>query len=242
MKHEQVEAHAGLLSIFTLLAISVGGIMEITPLFFIENTVESVAGVRPYTPLELLGRDLYQREGCYVCHSQMIRPRQEDWLRYGHYSLAAESQYDHPAQWGSRRIGPDLARVGGKFPNSWHVQHLVSPRSLVRRSSMPSYDWIQKDLLETSDIAGRMRALAHVGVPYTEDSSGYEANLKKFGSNMAQFFDIRRVRESLSAEVKAMHGDPEHPTEMNALVAYLQVLGSLVEFGKYEEDYFVRSR
>jgi cytochrome c oxidase cbb3-type subunit 2 len=166
-KHEWIETNIGLMSVLTMLAISVGGLVEIAPLFFIDKTIEKVEGVRPYTPLEQRGRDLYIREGCYTCHSQMIRPFRDEKLRYGHYSLAAESQYDHPFQWGSKRTGPDLARLGGKYSNEWHVQHMVAPRSMVPESVMPNYPWLLDTPLDISDVEGRLKALRKVGVPYS---------------------------------------------------------------------------
>ncbi|MFW6191453.1 MAG: cytochrome-c oxidase, cbb3-type subunit II, partial [Thiohalospira sp.] len=155
MKHETIETNAGWLIILTLLVISIGGLVEIVPLYYIDETVEDVDGVRPYTPLELRGRDMYLREGCYTCHSQMVRPFRDEDLRYGHYSLAAESKYDHPFQWGSKRTGPDLARVGGKYSNEWHVQHLEAPRSVVSESIMPNYPWLSENKLDYSQIEDR---------------------------------------------------------------------------------------
>ena len=184
-KHEWIETNIGLLLVLTMLAISVGGLVEIVPLFLIKTTVEKVDGVRPYTPLELRGRDIYQREGCYLCHSQMIRPFRDEALRYGHYSLAAESQYDHPFQWGSKRNGPDLARVGKKYSNEWHVAHLTSPRSMVPESVMPNFPWLEKNELNFSDIKERMEALRKVGVPYSLTKSEYQANVKQFGAATA---------------------------------------------------------
>ncbi|MFA7095624.1 MAG: cytochrome-c oxidase, cbb3-type subunit II [Gammaproteobacteria bacterium] len=244
MKHEAVETNAGLLLVLTLLVVSIGGLVEIVPLFFINDTVEKVEGVRPYTPLELRGRDIYQREGCYLCHSQMIRPFRDEMLRYGHYSLAAESQYDHPFQWGSKRTGPDLARVGKKYSNEWHVAHLVKPRSVMPQSIMPEYPWLLENLLDYSDIAERMHALRKTGVPYSATQEEYEANVERFGEQVAQQLDIRRARESLIAQAEAgnFDGDRTRLTEMDALVAYLQMLGTLVDFSKYDEGYFVQFR
>ncbi len=244
LKHELVETNAGLLILLTLIVISIGGLVEIIPLFFINNTVEKVDGVRPYTPLELRGRDIYQREGCYLCHSQMIRPFRDETLRYGHYSLAAESQYDHPFQWGSKRTGPDLARVGGKYSNEWHVAHLMNPRTVVPESIMPQYPWLLENDLDYSDIAERMRALRKTGVPYSDTQEEYEANVKRFGEQVAKQLDIRRARENLIAQAEAHNYDGTRMrlTEMDALVAYLQMLGTLVDFGKYDEGYFVQFR
>ena len=242
--HEKIEINAGLMILFTMLAISIGGLVEIVPLFYINGTIEKVEGVRPYTPLEQRGRDIYTREGCYLCHSQMIRPFRDEAMRYGHYSLAAESQYDHPFQWGSKRTGPDLARVGGKYSNQWHVQHLTAPRSVVPASIMPNYPWLRKTDLEYADIADRMRALKAVGVPYSETEAEYQANVKQFGKEMADQFDINKAEEHLLAEAQAQDydGDPSRLTEMDALVAYLQVLGTMVDFSKYDEGYFAEFR
>ena len=243
-KHETIETNSGLLIVLSLVAMGIGGLVEIVPLFHLNETVEKVEGVRPYTPLELRGRDIYQREGCYLCHSQMIRPFRDEALRYGHYSLAAESQYDHPFQWGSKRTGPDLARVGGKYSNEWHVQHLKAPRSVVPESIMPNYPWLLQRNLQYADIADRMRALKKVGVPYSLTKEEYEANVEKFGEEVANDLDINRAEENLLAEAQAENfdGNPNKLTEMDALVAYLQMLGTLVDFNKYDEGYFVEFR
>jgi len=244
MKHESIETNAGLLLVLTMLAISIGGLVEIVPLFYIDETIEKVEGVRPYTPLEQRGRDIYVREGCYTCHSQMVRPFRDEDLRYGHYSLAAESQYDHPFQWGSKRTGPDLARVGGKYSNEWHVQHLVAPRSVVPESIMPNYPWLLENDLAYSDIANRMRALKAVGVPYSLTDDEYQANVEKFGEDVARLLDINNAEANLLAQAQAGNYDgiPGRVTEMEALVAYLQVLGTMVDFSRYDEDYFVQFR
>ncbi|OOG23085.1 cytochrome-c oxidase, cbb3-type subunit II [Thioalkalivibrio denitrificans] len=244
MKHERVETNAGLLIILTLAVISVGGLVEIVPLFYINDTVEEVEGVRPYTPLEQRGRDIYVREGCYTCHSQMIRPFRDEMLRYGHYSLAAESQFDHPFQWGSKRTGPDLARVGGKYSNEWQVQHLIDPRSVVPESIMPGYPWLAENDLQYADIEARLRALRRVGVPYSLSEEEYQANVERFGEEVARWLDISRAEENLVAQARAGNydGDPSRITEMDALVAYLQVLGTMVDFTQYDEGYFVEFR
>ncbi|BBP02868.1 cytochrome c oxidase, cbb3-type subunit II [Sulfuriferula plumbiphila] len=243
-KHEWIETNIGLLLVLTMLAISIGGLVEIAPLFFIKDTVEKVAGVRPYTPLELRGRDIYQREGCYLCHSQMIRPFRDEALRYGHYSLAAESQYDHPFQWGSKRTGPDLARVGKKYSNEWHVAHLISPRSMVPESVMPNFPWLERNELNISDISERMEALRKVGVPYSLTKSEYQANVKQFGAATAEMLSIPDARKNLIAQAESGNydGDRSKITEMDALVAYLQVLGTMVDFSKYDDDAFVKYR
>ncbi len=249
-KHESIEINAGLLLVLTLIVISIGGLVEIVPLFFINGTVEQVKtadghdAIRPYTPLELRGRDIYIREGCYLCHSQMIRPFRDEMLRYGHYSLAAESQYDHPFQWGSKRTGPDLARVGGKYSNAWHVAHLTDPRSVVPDSIMPVYPWLKKTPLEYSDIRQRMRALKAVGVPYSDTDAEYKANVKRFGKKVAEELNILDAEKNLVAQAEAgdYDGDPKHLTEMDALVAYLQMLGTMVDFRQYNEGYFAQFR
>lgn len=244
IKHESIETNAGLLIVLTLIVISIGGLVEIVPLFFINDTVEKVEGVRPYTALELRGRDIYQREGCYLCHSQMIRPFRDEWLRYGHYSLAAESQYDHPFQWGSKRTGPDLARVGGKYSDAWHVAHMINPRDVVPQSIMPSYPWLMKNDLDYSDIQARMRALKKAGVPYSETQEEYDRNVERFGSDVADQLNILRAEENLlqQALINNYDGQSSRVTEMDAMVAYLQMLGTLVDFSRYDEGYFVEFR
>ena len=242
--HESIEINAGLLIGLTLLVISIGGLVAIVPLFYIDETIEEVEGVRPYTPLEQAGRDIYVREGCYTCHSQMIRPFRDELLRYGHYSLAAESQYDHPFQWGSKRTGPDLARVGEKYSNEWHVQHLEAPRSVVPESIMPNYPWLSTTPLKTSDIAGKLRALKMVGVPYSETDEEYQANVERFGEETAGMLNIHKAEENLLLQAQAGNydGDRTNLTEMDAMVAYLQMLGTLVDFSKYDEGYFAEFR
>ncbi|HHO68714.1 MAG TPA: cytochrome-c oxidase, cbb3-type subunit II [Gammaproteobacteria bacterium] len=244
MKHESIETNAGLLIILTMIVISIGGLVEIVPLFYINTTVEKVEGVRPYSPLELRGRDIYQREGCYLCHSQMIRPFRDEWLRYGHYSLAAESKFDHPFQWGSKRTGPDLARVGGKYSNEWHVAHLLDPRSVVPQSIMPNYPWLLETDLDYSDVAERMRALKLTGVPYSETQEEYDRNVAEFGAEVADRLDILNAEENLMKQAldNDYDGQRSRVTEMDALVAYLQVLGTMVDFSKYNEGYFTEFR
>lgn len=244
MRHEQIETNSGLMLLLILVVISIGGLVEIVPLFYINETVEQVEGVRPYTPLEQRGRDIYIREGCYLCHSQQIRPFRDEWQRYGHYSLAAESQYDHPFQWGSKRTGPDLARLGGKYSNQWHVQHLKAPRSVVPQSIMPNYPWLLETDLDYSDVAERMRALRATGVPYSVTQQEYDANVKKFGQAVADQLDINQARDSLlkQGREKDFDGIPGRITEMEALVAYLQVLGTMVDFTRYDEGFFTTFR
>lgn len=234
--HGKLERHSLLLVLGILLVVSVGGLVEIAPLFFLESTIEKVKGVRPYTPLEQAGRDIYVREGCYVCHSQMIRPLRDEVERYGHYSLAAESMYDHPFQWGSKRTGPDLARVGGKYSDAWHVQHLVDPRSVVPESIMPPYAFLAQKDLKVDDIEARLRTLTRVGVPYTETAlknarADLEAQVDPTasGASLARYYGEKVNRRDFD-------GDPERLTEMDALVAYLQMLGTLVDFRTYKAD------
>ena len=242
--HESIEINSGLMIVLTLLAISIGGLVEIAPLYYIDDTIEKVDGVRPYTPLEQRGRDIYVREGCYTCHSQMIRPFRDEDMRYGHYSLAAESQYDHPFQWGSKRTGPDLARVGGKYSNAWQTQHLNNPRDVVPESIMPSYPWLLKNDLDYSDIDARMRTLRTVGVPYSINDEEYAANVEKFGTEVAEMLDINKAEKNLLAQAQSQNwdGDNTKLSEMDALVAYLQVLGTMVDFTKYDEGYFAEFR
>jgi cytochrome c oxidase cbb3-type subunit 2 len=250
-KHESIETNSAMLIVLTLVAISIGGLVEIVPLHYINGTVEEVKdpatgldAVRPYTPLEQRGRDIYTREGCYLCHSQMIRPFRDEALRYGHYSLAAESKYDHPFQWGSKRTGPDLARVGGKYSNEWHVAHLTAPRSVVPESIMPNYPWLKATELDYSDLQDRMIALKKVGVPYSQTKEEYDANVKKFGEETAKKLDINTAESNLVAQAQAGNydGNPSNISEMDALVAYLQVLGTMVDFSKFDEDYFIQFR
>src|SRR3954464_3020434 len=168
-KHQILEKNATLLLILSLAVVTIGGIVEIAPLFYLQNTIEKVEGMRPYTPLELAGRNIYIREGCYLCHSQMIRPFRDEVERYGHYSLAAESMYDHPFQWGSKRTGPDLARVGGRYSNEWHVTHLADPRAIVPQSVMPGYPFLKATEVDFANVADHLKTLRAVGVPYTDE-------------------------------------------------------------------------
>ncbi|RZL64588.1 MAG: cytochrome-c oxidase, cbb3-type subunit II [Variovorax sp.] len=193
--HEKIETNNGLMIVLILLVIAIGGLVEIVPLFFQKSTTEAVTGVEPLTPLQLAGRDVYVREGCYNCHSQMIRPFRSETLRYGHYSVAGEFVYDHPFQWGSKRTGPDLHRVGAKYSDEWHRIHLANPRDVVPESNMPGYPWLEKTPVDAEKIGDHMRALRRVGVPYTD----------------AQI-------DGAAAEVKGK-------TDMDATVAYLQSLG-----------------
>ncbi|WP_422370738.1 cytochrome-c oxidase, cbb3-type subunit II [Hoeflea sp.] len=233
-KHGIIERNATLLLVGSLVVVSIGGIVEIAPLFYLENTIEKVEGMRPYAPLELAGRNIYIREGCYVCHSQMIRPFRDEVERYGHYSLAAESMYDHPFQWGSKRTGPDLARVGDRYSNEWHVQHLIEPRSVVPESIMPSYSFLATTPLKVANITADLKANAMVGVPYTEEMiENAEADLAAQADPDA---DTSGIEERYpKAKLGDFDGDPSALTEMDALVSYLQMLGTLVDFSTYDE-------
>lgn len=193
--HASVETNNFLMIVLILLAVSFGGLVEIVPLFFQKSTTEPVTGVKPYTSLQLAGRDVYIREGCYNCHSQMIRPFRAETLRYGHYSVAGESVYDHPFQWGSKRTGPDLARVGGKYSDEWHRVHMNNPRDVVPESNMPEYPWLLKNMVDAAQVPANMSALRKVGVPYTDE-------------------EIAKASEDVTGK-----------TEMQAVIAYLQVLG-----------------
>ncbi len=234
-KHGIIERNASLLLVGSLVVVAIGGIVEIAPLFYFQNTIEKVDGMRPYSPLELAGRDIYIREGCYTCHSQMIRPFRDEVERYGHYSLAAESMYDHPFQWGSKRTGPDLARVGGRYSNDWQVQHLTDPRSVVPESVMPSYAFLSLATLDYGTITGKLQANATVGVPY--DQAMIDAATRDL---IAQATPDADTTELLTRYPKAVVGDfdgnPDKITEMDALVAYLQMLGTLVEFDSYDAE------
>ncbi|MDX0193458.1 cytochrome-c oxidase, cbb3-type subunit II [Sinorhizobium meliloti] len=233
-KHAILERNATLLLIGSLLVVSIGGIVEIAPLFYLENTIEKVEGMRPYSPLELAGRDIYIREGCYVCHSQMIRPFRDEVERYGHYSLAAESMYDHPFQWGSKRTGPDLARVGDRYSNEWHVQHMIEPRSVVPESVMPSYAFLKETPLEVKNVAMSLEANRAGGVPYTDEMIGNAAaDLKAQADPNADGSGVEARYPK--AKLGDFDGDPQRLTEMDALVAYLQMLGTLVDFSTYDD-------
>lgn len=226
--HKKIERNVTLLAVFAFITVAIGGIVEIAPLFWIDNTIEKVKGMRPYTPLEQAGRDIYVREGCYLCHSQMIRPFRDEVERYGHYSLAAESMYDHPFQWGSKRTGPDLARVGGRYSDEWHVQHLKDPRSVVPESVMPAYAFLADRDLDAGDMTAHLTALYRVGVPYTKaDLAKADQDLLAQADPLADQGDF--AKRYPKAQVRDFDGQPDRLTEMDALVAYLQVLGTLVD-------------
>ena len=234
-KHVIFEKNSILLLVGIILVIAIGGIVEILPLFYLKSTIEKVEGMRPYTPLELAGRNIYIREGCYLCHSQMIRPMRDEIERYGHFSLAAESMYDHPFQWGSKRTGPDLARVGNKYSDQWQREHLRDPRSVVPESVMPGYPFLSKTELDYAHVVDLMKANRTVGVPYTDDQianakadlvaqanpddKGADAMLKRYPKSVSRDFD----------------GDVTKVSEADALIAYLQMLGTLVDFKQYDE-------
>ena len=235
-RHEILEKRGLLLTVAILVVVAIGGLVEIAPLFYLESTIEKVKGVRPYTPLELAGRNIYVREGCYTCHSQMVRPLRDEVERYGHYSLAAESMYDHPFQWGSKRTGPDLARVGGKYSDAWHQQHLIDPRSVVPESVMPPYEVLDRNDLNYSAVADWLKANRAVGVPYSDEmienaKADLEAQLDPFSDNYDAF-----VARYPNAQIRDFDGDPERITEMDAMIAYLQVLGAMVDFSTYEAE------
>jgi cytochrome c oxidase cbb3-type subunit 2 len=240
--HAKIERNVTLLFVLSFLVVTVGGIVQIVPLFYLENTIEKVEGVRPYTPLELTGRDVYIREGCYVCHSQMIRPMRDEVERYGHYSLAAESMYDHPFQWGSKRTGPDLARVGGRYSNEWHVDHLTDPQSVVPESVMPKYGFLANRLIEPTYIQDRLSTDAMVGVPYTSDM--IELAKADFAAQADPNADTAGLQERYGPdaftggkEVTVSNFDGRAGiSEMDALIAYLQVLGTMVDFSTFEND------
>ena len=197
--HEKIETNNGLMIVLILIVLAIGGLVEIVPLFFQRSTTEPITGLKPYSALQLAGRDIYLREGCYNCHSQMIRPFRAETLRYGHYSVAGEFVYDHPFQWGSKRTGPDLHRVGGRYSDEWHRVHLNNPRDVVPESNMPAYSWLDKDAVDPEAVASGMRALRKVGVPYSDA-------------------DIAGVADAVKAK-----------TDLDALIAYLQVLGTTLK-------------
>lgn len=234
-KHKAVERNVTLLLVFSLVTIAIGGIVELAPLFYFQNTIEKVEGMRPYTPLELAGRNIYVREGCYTCHSQMIRPFRDEVERYGHYSLAAESMYDHPFQWGSKRTGPDLARVGDRYSNDWHVAHLTDPRSVVPESVMPKYGFLAKVTFDFETMDKHLKANALVGVPYSDD------HIENAAADVVAQATLDADTEGLEERYPNVRfgdfdGNIRDITEMDALVAYLQMLGTLVDFEAYEPE------
>ena len=239
-RHQVFEKNSIILVIGILVAISVGGLVEVLPLFYLKSTIEKVDGVRPYTPLELAGRNIYVREGCYNCHSQMVRPLRDEVERYGHYSLAAESMYDHPFQWGSKRTGPDIARIGGKYSDDWHRDHLRNPRSVVPASIMPGYPFLEKTPLNAKHISEDMKVLAIEGVPYTKEMiAAADSDLKTQGSadDAATKDFVARYPKAISRD---LGGNAGKLTEADALIAYLQLLGTEVDFKLYDDKANIR--
>ncbi len=235
IKHEKFETNSIVLLVGILVTVAIGGLVEIVPLFTIGETIEKVEGVRPLSPLELAGRNIYIAEGCYNCHSQQIRPFRDEVERYGHYSLAAESIYDHPFQWGSKRTGPDLARVGGKYSNDWQAAHLIDPRSVVPESIMPTYAHLARQALDAHDIADHLKALSVVGVPYTDEM------IKDAAADLAAQATPDADTEGLlqrypKAVVGDLDGDPARITKMDAIIAYLQSMGRMVDFTTYRPE------
>lgn len=231
-KHEHLEKNAILLLILIIVVVLIGGIVEIVPLFRQETVIEPVEGVRPYTPLELAGQNIYMRENCTVCHSQQIRPLRDEVVRYGHYSLAAESMYDHPFQWGSKRTGPDLARVGGKYSDDWHSAHLKEPRDVVPESIMPSYEFLLHKAAGVHDMKAHLTALRRVGVPYTDEMIEWarkDAVVQATGEARTDT-DGLMARYGDNVNARDFDGQPHFVSEMDALIAYLQVLGTMVDF------------
>jgi len=234
-RHKIFETNSVILIVGILLVVAIGGLVEITPLFYLKSTIEKVDGMRPYTPLELAGRNVYIREGCYLCHSQMIRPLRDETERYGHYSLAAESMYDHPFQWGSKRTGPDLARVGGKYSDDWHVAHMKNPRSIVPQSVMPSYAFLANSKVDAAGLAAHLKTNRALGVPYSdEDVVKAAADVKaQVNPDSPEAADLlKRYPKAVQRNFDGQDGDP---TELDALISYLQILGTLVDFKLYDE-------
>ena len=239
-KHAIIEKNSIILVIGILIVIAIGGLVEIVPLFYLKNTIEKVDGVRPYKPLELAGRNIYVREGCYLCHSQMIRPLRDEVERYGHYSLAAESMYDHPFQWGSKRTGPDLARVGGKYSDAWHRDHLRDPRSVVPGSVMPDYGFLAKTDLDYKHIAQDMKVQALLGTPYTPEmiaDAAKDVQIQASNDNPDVGDFNKRYAKAVARD---FDGDPTRVTEADALIAYLQMLGTEVDFKMYDDKANIR--
>ncbi|HUI21207.1 MAG TPA: cytochrome-c oxidase, cbb3-type subunit II [Methylocella sp.] len=235
-----LEKNSILLVLGILLVISIGGLVEVIPLFYLKSTIERVEGVRPYSPLELAGFNIYVREGCYTCHSQMIRPLRDEVERYGHYSLAAESMYDHPFQWGSKRNGPDLARVGGKYSDDWHRQHLRDPRAVVPGSIMPGYAFLESTPLDDTHIAQDLKTLAMTGVPYSQEMiNNARDDLKAQGTAAGPHtapFEARYPK----AIVRDLGADKGRLTEADALITYLQRVGTQVDFKLYDDKANIR--
>ncbi len=234
--HQYLEKKSFALLLGIIGTVSVGGLIEIAPLFYIDSTIEKVEGMRPYSPLELAGRDIYVREGCYTCHSQMVRPLRDEVERYGHYSLAAESMYDRPFQWGSKRTGPDLARLGGKYSDEWHKLHLENPRAVVPESIMPPYKFLSERELNYKSVAAHLNANQKLGVPYTDEMvelavSDLKTQLDEYADDYDGF-----MQRYPKAVVREFDGNPDKITEMDALIAYMQMLGTLVDFEEYQAE------
>jgi len=239
-KHAILEKNSIVLVIGILIVIAIGGLVEVVPLFYLKNTIEKVSGVRPYTPLELLGRDIYVREGCYLCHSQMIRPLRDEVERYGHYSLAAESMYDHPFQWGSERTGPDLARIGGKYSDDWHRDHLRDPRSVVPGSVMPDYGFLEKTDLDYSHVAENLKVQAELGTPYTQDDiANAQKDVVTQDTNDSPDA-VELAKRYPKTQARDFAGVAGRVTEADALIAYLQLLGTEVDFKLYDDKANIR--
>ncbi len=234
--HGIFERHSLVLIVGILVMVSIGGIVQLAPLYYLDNTIEKVEGVRPYSPLELAGRNIYIREGCYVCHSQMVRPMRDEVERYGHYSLAAESMYDRPFQWGSKRSGPDLARLGGKYSDDWHQDHMRNPRSVVPESIMPPYAFLEKKDLFYGTIEKDLATNRALGVPYTEDMiANARADLEGQVDQYSDRYDAI-LASYPGAQIRDFDGNPERLSELDALIAYLQVLGTMVDFSTYQAE------
>ena len=239
-KHWILERNSILLLVGILIVIAIGGLVEIVPLFYLSNTIEEVGGIRPYTPLELAGRNIYVREGCYLCHSQMIRPLRDEVERYGHYSLAAESMFDRPFQWGSKRIGPDLARVGGKYSDDWHRDHLGDPRSVVPTSVMPGYPFLAATELDFAHIDEDLKVQAMLGVPYGPEMIANAAADVRTQATADAPKASELARRYPKAQSRNFGGHPGRVTEADALIAYLQMLGTLVDFKLYDDKANIR--
>ena len=239
-KHAILEKNSIILLVGILIVIAIGGLVEIVPLFYLKSTIEAVDGMRPYTPLELAGRNIYVREGCYNCHSQMIRPLRDEVERYGHYSLAAESMYDHPFQWGSKRTGPDLARVGGKYSDDWHRDHLREPKSVVPGTVMPAYPWLAANELDIAHIKADLQTQATVGVPYTSEMIDAAASDVVAQATPDSPGAVDLAKRYPKAQARDFDGNPGRISEADALIAYLQMLGTLVDFKLYDDKANVR--
>jgi cytochrome c oxidase cbb3-type subunit 2 len=234
--HKKIEKNSVLLLVLAIVAVSIGGLVEIVPLFRIETTIEKVDGMRPYTPLELAGQNIYIREGCNVCHSQQIRALRDEVERYGHYSLAAESMYDHPFLWGSERTGPDLSRVGGKYSDEWHARHLTNPRDVVPQSIMPAYPHLAQQGVRLYDITKDVKVLQELGVPYTDDMVKNAYNDGMAQASASDSADKMKSRYGAKVLARDFDGNPVMTSELDALIAYLQVLGTMVDFKKFDAD------